>query len=355
MLESLNSVDVQELKDTHREANEVRASLNQMIANIAQMRDERIDSLYYTIWHQGTVNQCTASAVQFLIERLQSDSVHDKAELLLLLAYVARGNSYANIEQYVCHDNGERDGTEQDGLSSQELEWRQNAHNAVAAGIPTYLDLLEDEEPIVRTSAAYILACFNAHSCHILPRLLSCIKQENDELAKSSILLCLGALGELSKCRQLLLTEIAQEQSSPLVKLAAAMALAWLAKDNTPAEAVRIFVDTILEPELTEDLYNELPWADANVIGDTSHILFALGSGRAGIAIPMLIAAHQTTNPHSSLRVVDALLHLAFNGKPVNADLTDQTLTEEQRLVLTTIANSNCAWVIDILTIGKSS
>jgi len=355
MLESLNSVDVQELKDTHREANQVRASINQMIADITQMRDDKIDSLYYTIWHQGTVNQCTASAVQFLIERLQSDSIHDKAELLLLLAYVARGNSYANMEQYACHDSGERDGTEQEDLSSQELEWRQNAHNAIAAGIPTYLDLLEDEEPIVRTSAAYILACFNAHSCHILPRLLSCIKREKDELAKSSMLLCLGALGELSKCRPLLLAEIAQEQSRSLVKLAAAMALAWLAKDNTPAEAIRVLVDTILEPELTEDLYNELPWADADIVGDSSHILYTLGPGRSGIAIPMLIDALQTTNPDSSLRVVDALLHLAFNGKPINTDLATQILTEEQRLVLTTIANSNCAWVIDILNIGKSS
>jgi hypothetical protein len=351
MLESLNAVDVQELQDTHHEANEVRASLNQMIADIAQMRDERIDTLYYSIWHQSSVNQCTASAVQFLIERLQSDSVQDKDELLLLLAYVARGNSYASVE----HDSGELDVAEQGDLSEQEREWRQNAHIAVATGISTYLDLLEHEEPGVRISAAYILGCFKEHACHIYPRLFSSVHKEEDELAKSSMLLCLGALGELLKCRQLLLTEITQEQSSPLVKLAAAMALAWLAKDTIPVEAVNVLVETIVEPELTEDLYNELPWAEANVAGDTCQILYTLGPRSANIAVPMLIDTLKTTNLHSSLRVVDALLHLAFNGKPIDADLTAQTLTGEQRLVLATIANTNCGWVIDILNIGKTA
>ncbi len=127
MLESPNRTDMQELKDAHAEANEVRGLINQLIADIAQFRDQRINALYYNIWYQGTVNQCTASAVQFLIERLQSDSIQDKDELLLLLAYVARGNSYADVEQ---------DAIESEEQSSQEREWVQNAHNAVAAGIP---------------------------------------------------------------------------------------------------------------------------------------------------------------------------------------------------------------------------
>jgi len=354
MLESLNSIDVQELQDAHREANEVCVSINQMIANIAQMRDESIGSLCSTIWHQDSVDQCTVSAVQFLIERLQSDSVQDKDELLLLLAYVARGNSYANIEQYLSHEFVEPDDSEEEDASSQKLQWRQNAYDAVAQGIPTYLDLLEHQEPNVRTSAAYALACFKEHSCHIVSLLLSRIHREEDELAKSSKLLCLGALGESSICQQLL-TEIKQEQATPLVKLAAAMALARLSRDNIPAEAIHVLIDSIVEPESTKDLYIELPWAETDVVGDACYILYTLGSRPAQLAVPILIEALETTNPHSSLRVVDALLHLAFNGKLVNADLTIQTLTPEQRLVLTTIANSNCAWVIDILNIGKAS
>lgn len=346
MLESLNSIDVQELKDTQREANQVRALINEMIADIAQIRDERIDTLHYAIWHQSTVNQCTASAVQFLIERLQSELVQDKDELLLLLAYVARGNSYANTEQ--------QDTTEHEILSTEELTWRQNAYNAVARGIPAYLDLLEHEEPIVRTSAAYTLACFKEQACHIIPRLQACIDKEEDALAKSSMLLCLGALGEAS-INQQLLTEVTQEQANPLVKLTAAMALARLAQDNTPPEAIHVLVDTIIEPALTNGLYNELPWAETDVVGDTCSSLYALGPGPTHIAIPLLLEALETTHTHSSLRVVDALLHVAFNGAQVHSGLMAQTLNDEQRLILHAIAKSDCAWLIDILNVGKTS
>jgi len=380
MLESLNKIDTQELKDAHAEANEVKGLINQLIADIAQFRDERINALYYNIWYQGTVNQCTASAVQFLIERLQSDSVQDKDELLLLLAYVARGNSYADVEQ---------DAIESEEQSSQEREWVQNAHNAVATGVPVYLDLLKHEEASVRTCAAYTLACFKEHACDIIPRLHSCIDTEEDELAKSSMLLCLAAFTEsagfLGKaapkrgvgipawgagnphhplspledgkppiCQQLL-TEITNQQTTSLVKLAASMALARLTKENTPPEALHVLVDTIVEPESIKDKYVELPWANMDVVGDTSRSLYALGPGAGRIAIPILTEALRTANAPNALRVADALLHVAFNGELVNTDITAQALTDEQRLVLTAIANSDCAWVIDIINIGKAA
>ncbi len=352
MLESLNRTNMQELKDAHAGAKEVRELINQLIADIAQFRDERINALYYNIWSQGTVNQCTASAVQFLIERLQSDSVQNKDELLLLLAYVARGNSYAEVEE---------DAKESEEQSSQEREWVQNAHNAVAAGIPIYLDLLKYEEPGARTCAAYTLACFKEHACDIIPRLHSCIDTEEDELAKSSMLLCLGAVAESAEFHgklsisQQLLTEITNQQTTSLVKLAASMALTRLAKENTPPEALHMLVDTIVEPESIKDRYAELPWANMDVVGDTSRILYALGSRATRIAIPILIEALRTANTQSTLRVVDALLHIAFNGERVNTDITAPILTDEQRLVLTTIANSDCAWIIDIINIGKAA
>lgn len=346
MLESLTRTDMQELKNAHAEAKEVRELINQLIADIAQFRNEKIDALYYNIWQQGTVNQGTTSAVQFLIELLQSDSIQDKDQLLLLLAYVARGNSYTDVEQ---------DATESEEQSSQEPEWLQNAHNAVAAGVPVYLDLLEHEEPIVRTCTAYTLSSFKEHTCAIIPRLHSCINTEEDELAKSSMLLCLGAVAENNAACQRLLTEMIKDQPSALVKLAASMALARLAKENTPAEALHVLVDTIIEPEPIKGTYAELPWANTDVVGDISRILYALGPSAARIVLPILIEALKTTNPHSSLRVVDALLHLAFNGEPVHIDFTDQALTNEQRLVLTTISNSDCAWVINIMNRGKKS
>ncbi len=434
MLESLDSIDVQELKRAH---DELRTLINELVANATQTGDEALHTLYCTIWHQDTLDEHTASAVQLLIEQLQSDSVQNKDELLLLLAYIARGNSYADVAQHLSHDPDQRDMPACKELPSQELDWLQNAHNAVAKGIQVYLALLEHDESIVRACAAYTVGCFREHAHDIIPRLRACIATEEDVLAKSSMLLGLSALqdvtdvldksalyeinrhatdNEFSRPRsarcchpersegsvsmgtqmlrcaqhdrtgfdgenslsapplvtcppgritpdksgvythtawaeddplcQQLLAEILKQQTSPLVTLAAAMALARLAKDNTPPEAIRVLVETIVEPGPTKDLYAELPWANTDIVGDTSNILYTLGPNAARIAIPMLVEALGTAGAHSSLRVVDALLHVAFNGEPVNAD---KKLTDEQGMVLRTIANSNCAWVMDII------
>lgn len=370
MLESLDTMAMQQLKQAHSEANPV------------QVPNDAIDILHRNIWHP--VYEDIASAVRFLIERLQSDSVQDKDELLLLLAYVARGNSYADTQAHLEQEQPEC----QEHLSPQERAWVRNAHNAVREGVDVYLDLLKHHEPAVRTCAAYTLACFREDACNIIPTLCTCIDTEEDQLAKSSMLLSLGTLAEYDPvlpkirmrnrqrarrdsaivCRSSrgaslpaplllwgwrvgpsLLSEVIQGEASDLIKLTASMALARLARDNTPAEAVRVLVDTLIEPAATEDLYIELPWVSTDVVGDTSSVLYALGPCAAHIAIPMLIEALRTAASHSSLRVVDALLYLAFNGERVNTDVTGQTLTEEQRLVLTTIANSSSAWVLNII------
>ncbi len=421
MLESLDSIDVQELKRAH---DELRTLINELIANAAQNGDEALEeskySLYYTIWHQDTLDEHTAFAVQLLIEQLQSDSAQDKDELLLLLAYIARGNSYADVAQHLSHDPDQRDMPVCKELPSQELDWLQNAHNAVAKGIQVYLALLEHDESIVRACAAYTIGCFREHAHDIIPRLRACIATEEDVLAKSSMLLGLSVLQDvtcsINRCHdksgsyeinrhatdtsapllvtcppdridvhnklaplrglldksgvyeinresthtaraeddplcQQLLAEILKQQTSPLVTLAAAMALARLAKDNTPPEAIRVLVETIVEPGPTKDLYAELPWANTDIVGDTSNILYTLGPNAARIAIPMLVEALGTAGAHSSLRVVDALLHVAFNGEPVNAN---KKLTDEQGMVLRTIANSNCAWVMDIINMRSN-
>jgi hypothetical protein len=136
------------------------------------------------------------------------------------------------------------------------------------------------------------------------------------------------------------------------VKLAAALALARLDRHDTPPVAMHVLVDTLVETGPVADLYLELPWANSSIVDDIGHVFYDLGPRAASTAIPMLIEAFSTATSQSSLRIVDALLHLAFNGQHINTNITAPTLTSEQRLVLTTIANSNCAWIISIIDKG---
>ncbi len=348
ILESPDRIDVQEPKQTHSEAT------NQSPLNTAQVHDETLETLYYNIWLQGTTGRDTATAVRGLIERLQDDSIQDKDELLLLLAYIARGNSYMDTWQPLVHGGVERERREHTDRFVQEGDCAQNTYEAVREGVEVYLDLLKHGEAAIRTCAAYTLACFKEYAAAIIPVFHVYIAAEEDELARSSMLLSLGALSaQYDLASQQLLLEVLKGEANDLVKLAAALALARLDRHDTPPEAIRVLVDTLIETEPSADLYLELPWADNGIVEDISHAFYDLGPCAASIAIPMLIEALGTATAHSSLRIVDALLHLAFNGERINTDITSPTLTSEQRLVLTTIANSSSAWVIKIINKGE--
>src|SRR5258708_1756844 len=348
ILESPDRIDVQEPKQAHSEA------IEQSPLNTAQVDDETLEALYYNIWHQGTTGRDTASAVRCLIERLQDDSIQDKDELLLLLAYIARGNSYMDTQQPLAQGAVARERREHTDRFVQEGDCAQNAYEAVREGVEVYLDLLKHGEAAIRTCAAYTLACFKEYAAAIIPVLHVYIATEEDELARSSMLLSLGALSaRYDLASQQLLLEVIKGEASDLVKLAAALALARLDCYDTPPEAIRVLGDRLIETEPSADLYLELPWADNGIVEDISHAFYDLGPCAASIAIPMLIGALGTTTAHSSLRIVDALLHLAFNGERISTDITSPTLTSEQRLVLTTIANSNSAWVIKIINKGE--
>ena len=339
---------MQEPKQTQSEA------IDQSPLDAAQVRDEALETLYYNIWHQSTAGKDAASAVRLLIERLQDDSIQDKDEMLLLLAYIARGNSYMDTQKPLAYSTDERERRDIERFV-QEGDCAQNAYEAVREGVEVYLDMLRHREAAIRTCAAYTLACFKEYAAAIIPVLHVYIAAEEDELARSSMLLSLGALSaQYDLASQQLLLEVLKGEASDLVKLSAALALARLDRHDTPPEAIRVLVDTLIETGPVADLYLELPWTDSCIVDDISHAFYDLGPRAASIAIPMLIEAFSTATAHSALRIVDVLLHLAFNGERINTDITAPTLTSEQRLVLTTIANSNSAWVINIINKGKA-
>jgi len=339
---------VQDPKQAHSK------TINQSSLNTARVHDEALETLYYNVWHQGTPGKDTAPAVRLLIERLRDDLIQDKDELLLLLAYIARGNSYMDTGQRLANGTVEWERQEHTDRFVQDGDCVQNVYEAVREGVEVYLDLLKHGEAAIRMCAAYTLGCFKEYAAAIIPVLHVYIAAEEDELAGSSMLLSLGTLSaEYDLTSQQLLLEALKGEGSDLVKLAAALALARLNRHDMPAEAVRVLVDTLVKTGPVADLYLELPWTDSCLVDDISNAFYGLGPQAGSAAIPMLIEAFGTATSHSLLGIADVLLHLAFKGERINTDITAPTLTSEQRLVLTTIANSSSAWVINIINKGK--
>ncbi|HMA37914.1 MAG TPA: HEAT repeat domain-containing protein [Chloroflexia bacterium] len=352
MLEALDRIDWSALSHAYGPADDVPGLIRDLASSAAEVRRQAMHALYGNIWHQGTVYEATAYAVPFLIALLQEESVPDRDEILVLLSHLADGNSYLDVHQHL----GIFQELYQDEMQTPEFQEKlegelsgvRNAHRAVLEGIGVYGDLLDHPDRKLRVAATYTLAGFTERASQIIPRLQARLAREPDAQVAAGLLLSLSVLVTPEPAMvQFFVDRLASEDRS-LVRLAAAMALARLAGTQTPRAAVNVLVQTIANPAPLAALYQELPWANGDVVGDTSLFLARAGAPAAGHAIPILIQALEQVSAFSALHIAEALLALTFADPPWNQDATAQDLTAVQRQVLTGIGVSSNAWRFNV-------
>ena len=136
MLESLNAVNWSHLEHAYGPADDVPDLIRALTSPLYETRRRTFRTLYSNIYHQGTVYEATAFTVPFFLELLQGPDVQCKAEILVLLAHLARGYSY--IKQ---HQDLEFTFTKEERSSPafaerlrKEQTWVKNAHEAVGKG-----------------------------------------------------------------------------------------------------------------------------------------------------------------------------------------------------------------------------
>jgi hypothetical protein len=299
--------------------------------------------------------------VPFLRELLREPTIEGKDEILTFLTRLALGNSYLDVHGPLFREMGVPKEPDFDEQLRAELAWVKAAQEAVVAGIPDYLNLLTSDDPTIRVCSAYALATCRERSGEIAPRLCSRIEAEDDELAKASMLLCLGLVGDQGHVaflegmiaeEDLTLPEggpdLARPRSGLLVRSSAARALVWLMGERAPEAAVRTLLGTLADPGPIREAYRQLPWSDSDVVGDTGLTLALLGQRVADRALPLLAGSLDSVDGLSALNVVQALLVLAFPER--GAQVNPEDLTREQRLVLTAIVKSKMAWTYGKIT-----
>ena len=97
MLDGLDAIHWAELHHAYGPASNVPDLIRSLLLDDPEIIEETLDSLYGTIWHQGTVYQATAYAVPFLIELLDSEAEQATVGLLGLLEAIATGSSYSDV------------------------------------------------------------------------------------------------------------------------------------------------------------------------------------------------------------------------------------------------------------------
>ncbi|HZU67020.1 MAG TPA: HEAT repeat domain-containing protein [Ktedonobacteraceae bacterium] len=156
MLEQLSSITWSDLSHAYGSAADVPQLLRDLASTDEQLRSRALGTLYTNIYHQGTVYQASAYAVPFLLELLRGETMPEREEILVLLAHLARGNTYHRQHWHFYSEE-----RKQDPALLAELEegvfWVEQTYEAVSAGLPLYCSLLDDPSPKLRMAALRLL------------------------------------------------------------------------------------------------------------------------------------------------------------------------------------------------------
>lgn len=210
------------------------------------------------LFHQGSVYSATVAAIPLFQQLLRYQSVAEKPLILELLANFALGDpedlDYVKLNEFVGHSKRE--------YSHANDEYGRECYLGVAAGMPLYEALLDDEHPRTVISACYLMAFFPAHAFDRCSKLLTIFADASqpDTVRGSALIACSylngGAVAEqYFELLSDLLKNSPVESDTPVPLLVATAAYCALRKHERPKdESQRELAMQVAEQALQNDI-----------------------------------------------------------------------------------------------------
>jgi hypothetical protein len=249
VLEGLEAVDWAALEHAYGPAEAVPRLLRQLRSADPTAREDALDQLLFTIVHQGTRYSATAPAVPFLVELATAPDTHHRARLVHLLAYAAVGYDHASLPDGILTLDQLRSTTNTPGDEHVYGPWALASYRAVQAALPALLPLLDDDDDRLRREMAHLLAWFPSLASASLPRLRARLPLETERNTRVTMIVAIGLLAGANDDTSDTpwLSELLAGPD-PLLRWAAATALARLFPEHPPAAAVQELLGWVTDP-----------------------------------------------------------------------------------------------------------
>ncbi|MFE0519115.1 hypothetical protein [Streptomyces sp. NPDC058954] len=228
LLAGLDDIDWAALGHAYGSAEDVPGQLRTVCGLDEEARESAFRSLFGNIFHQGTRYSASPYAVPFLTRIAVAGPVGARADALLLLTRLAidwhdeydlplgidtaawRAAAISPEENLRWYDEQIAAETDESRLKNlcegraycaagHPVDAREGAlrsYDAVRAQLPVLLDLLDDQDPEIRTKTAYLLGWFPEEADATLLPLLACLDGERDPVCVATVLVSVGLIAD---------------------------------------------------------------------------------------------------------------------------------------------------------------
>lgn len=368
-LETLESVPWDDLNHAYGSAGDIPATLRALAGNDVEDRRQALNELYGNIFHQGTRYQASPHAIPFLFELAGYPDVADRAHILILLAHLALGypddshlpwgvdpgflrKSLLAADESMTPSERESCGTYHYGPLIDLA-----CYDAVLAGLPALLPLLEHPDEDLRCASAYLFSWFPDLAAASLPALVISATESRLDRDGAHALIAIGMLGvdSLEEPQFASLVSKCSAAPSQLVRTAAAIATYRRHPEGDVQEAL---IQALLDARKLTFRSDELWFNEGNLAGHVALIISDAPEWAHERLVPALGAALKAVNPYQSLDVTRALLDLLTGGPDERRDYFSRRsaseLTARQRCALESIRDYG-GWRLETIDFANYS
>jgi hypothetical protein len=202
-------------------------------------------------------------------------------------------------------------------------------------------------------SAINILGWFKEDGAKLIPVLSACLQAETNQLLRSCIVFSLGQLVEYGSEHYSRLVLLLANDATELVKIAVAMTVVHMGRDDTPLQAIGVLLRAVEQHRTWETVYAQLPWPTMRIAFDVINRLYDLPPQMNGFMVPQLLQlltffdeqkAVDELKDDIALAIARLLLYLVFRKGKVEEETTFEDLRSEQQQVLQAIVSTNAIW-----------
>ena len=342
MLETLDAIPWSDLQHAYGAANNVPDLIRALASPDYEVYDRALSVLWSNVTHQGTVYSATAYVVPFFCELLEAPTVHNKVRLLHYLTTIAYGASYADVH---IREPELREIPEMQQQIAEELRCVQAASDAVSAGYPTYLRLLQSPDPEIRAYAAQTLSRCRSNATAIVPMMQQHLILDEPFLVPASILLSLGLLLPHEAATAQFFQQALRNATDPLIQIAAAIGEAFAMRELTDQAALKVLLQSYELANDTKAHFSKLPFAEGiDCDAYVSSAQRCIGLSVAPFVAPTLIRAVRLSDEWSGLTLVPNLLYFVLGDHKITRDMTVADLSDMQHDALTAIYETEAVW-----------
>ncbi|MEM9539585.1 MAG: hypothetical protein AAGA60_08740 [Cyanobacteria bacterium P01_E01_bin.42] len=297
-----------------------------------ELRSQAIERLFDTAYHQGTLMEPAFIITLIFIRQLQDESESVLIEdILLCLAYFISGISFLDYAIMVdSFMNPDLEMPETPDPRNATLPEDRLIYEAIERSIEIFLDFLTHSSPDVRVAAIYLLSCCRSEKENIYDRVNTLFYREIDEMVKVTVFFYFAVVSRFTVVDVELIERIANSGESDIIKLSAAIALAYISGTTISEKNIDILIDLLEKPNLLTKLieHYDYPMSSAH------HLIIIdffgnLSDRHLSKVLPSLIEANQAEYSIDYFSEI-----LIFKTRKDAIGKTYQQLTESQKLLL---------------------